>query len=73
MTKLEYIEIRIVELTARMIEAEKFCVNDSMHVECRLLSAQIDALVGEHLKIKRDDLEQKLDEDNEKHMKEYGW
>jgi hypothetical protein len=56
MTKYEYIEIRILELTARKEMAENFRADNAMALEVILLAAQIDALVGEHLKMKQDEI-----------------
>ena len=44
MTKLEYIELRIMELTARKKRAEGYCYNTSLQLEAEMLRAQIKAL-----------------------------
>jgi hypothetical protein len=52
MTKQEYIELRVLELTARKERAEDYCLNNQMQIEGSLLGAQIEALISESLRLK---------------------
>lgn len=44
MTKLVYIELRILELTARLLCAEGYIFNIALQLEAEMLRAQIKAL-----------------------------
>jgi hypothetical protein len=53
MTKKEYLELRILELTARKDAAEDYCMNTAMGIEATLLKAQIEVLKDEYYKSRR--------------------
>ena len=53
MTEQQYINIRILELTARKEAAENYCMNIAMGIEVELLKAQIEALIEKALFLKR--------------------
>ena len=51
MTQLQYLNLRIIELTARKEAAEDYTMNEAIQIEATLLKAQIEALIAKSLEL----------------------